>query len=472
MASQAPGDIRAPANIHARATGSGPDSNPTAAEHSHVGMDTGPNTISAVDDEEDDREEEENPHLPPLRDGIGDKNVVSKMLARLDRLESHCQLNPAQEEEIQGAAVQDESEGEDLSGSVSSLSSSMSALGESRSPLLGHRFTPTFTYSSNTATAREIWGRIKNPATRPRLISDSLCHLRGVEAAFFENQACLDATEAVIDGTAALCPSAPKPEVVQASTSTPILSSEFARECIHDLAERWLDKTQATATAAAPGQADLLAACFVISISPEAGNIELCWKMLRHACSIAKTLRYFHLDAAPHSSATEAEVVEKNRKRFKFWRLLRTDCSFRLSFGNPLLSAKASGLLTFRTVLGLSPVKRSVKTLVMLQYLDYSDGPGKTDEETLDALIAETETTMALWRPDDLLETKTNYISLLSVDMLLGSYKMLILLDQARQNQNRRRLTDQDRYSRLSPYTVKVARRSAGFSGLHALDWV
>ncbi|KAL4975147.1 hypothetical protein BDW66DRAFT_160766 [Aspergillus desertorum] len=69
MASETPGDIR----MHAqgRSTVSDPDSNPTAAEHSHVGMDTGSGTISAVDDEEDDREEEEeeeNPHLPPLRE--------------------------------------------------------------------------------------------------------------------------------------------------------------------------------------------------------------------------------------------------------------------------------------------------------------------------------------------------------------------------------------------------------------------
>ncbi|KAL4735781.1 hypothetical protein BDV11DRAFT_208185 [Aspergillus similis] len=70
IASQSPGDIRmqARAQTQGRATGSDPDSDPTAAEHSHVGMDTGPGTTSAVDEEEDDREEEENPHLPPLRE--------------------------------------------------------------------------------------------------------------------------------------------------------------------------------------------------------------------------------------------------------------------------------------------------------------------------------------------------------------------------------------------------------------------
>ncbi|KAL4993153.1 hypothetical protein BDV10DRAFT_198555 [Aspergillus recurvatus] len=66
MASQTPGDIRMQAQ--GRAAGSDPDSSPTAAEHSRVGMDTGPGTTSAVDEEEDDREEEENPHLPPLRE--------------------------------------------------------------------------------------------------------------------------------------------------------------------------------------------------------------------------------------------------------------------------------------------------------------------------------------------------------------------------------------------------------------------
>ncbi|KAL5043387.1 hypothetical protein BDW71DRAFT_199883 [Aspergillus fruticulosus] len=66
IASQTPGDIRMQAQ--ARATGTDPDSSPTAAEHSHVGMDTSRGTISAVDDEDDDAEQEENPHLPPLQD--------------------------------------------------------------------------------------------------------------------------------------------------------------------------------------------------------------------------------------------------------------------------------------------------------------------------------------------------------------------------------------------------------------------
>ncbi|KAL4767719.1 hypothetical protein BDW60DRAFT_211710 [Aspergillus nidulans var. acristatus] len=70
IASQTPGDIRmqARAQSQGRATRSDPDSDPTAAEHSHVGMDTGYRNTSAVDDEEDDREEDENPHLPPLRE--------------------------------------------------------------------------------------------------------------------------------------------------------------------------------------------------------------------------------------------------------------------------------------------------------------------------------------------------------------------------------------------------------------------
>ncbi|CBF74985.1 uncharacterized protein ANIA_03968 [Aspergillus nidulans FGSC A4] len=70
IASQTPGDIRmqAQAQSQGRATGFDPDSDPTAAEHSHVGMDTGYRNTSAVDVEEVDREEDENPHLPPLRE--------------------------------------------------------------------------------------------------------------------------------------------------------------------------------------------------------------------------------------------------------------------------------------------------------------------------------------------------------------------------------------------------------------------
>ncbi|KAL4745970.1 hypothetical protein BDW72DRAFT_207751 [Aspergillus terricola var. indicus] len=70
IASQTPGDIRmqAQAQTQGRATGSDPDSDPTAAEHSHVGMDTGYGNTGAVDNDEVDREEDENPHLPPLRE--------------------------------------------------------------------------------------------------------------------------------------------------------------------------------------------------------------------------------------------------------------------------------------------------------------------------------------------------------------------------------------------------------------------
>ncbi|KAL4993520.1 hypothetical protein BDV10DRAFT_198271 [Aspergillus recurvatus] len=262
------------------------------------------------------------------------------------------------------------------------------------------------------------------------------------------------------------------------------MAQHITRTCIA-LAERWLDETQATAAAAAPGQADLSAACFVISISLEAGNMGLSWKMLRHACSIAKALGYFRIDAVPHSFATEAELVEKNRKRFGFWHLLRMDCIFRLSLGKPAVIRKDEWAVNFPDSPGIIASKDKCEaadegddkdtcvieihflasmrqTLVMLRYLDYLDGPGKIDEETLDALIAETETTMALWRPDELLETKTNDMdSLLSVDMLLGSYGMLIILDQARQNQDRRQLEDQD--TRRSLQAFQAFMRSAGY---------
>ncbi|KAL4736238.1 hypothetical protein BDV11DRAFT_207773 [Aspergillus similis] len=241
------------------------------------------------------------------------------------------------------------------------------------------------------------------------------------------------------------------------------IAHHIIRICI-DLSERWLDETQATATAAAPSQADLLAACFVVSVSLEAGNIELCWEMLRHACSIAKALGYFHIDAVPQYSATESERVEKNRKRFEFWHLLRTDCMFRLSLGKPAVIrkgewAKGEDGDEDTRMFEIHFLASMRQTLVMLRFLDYTEGPDGIDEETVDALIADTEASMALWRPDEMLESKANRIdSLLSVDMLLGSYKMLIILDQARQNRSRSR--DHDRYPGLSSYTVQIARRS------------
>ncbi|KAL4745972.1 hypothetical protein BDW72DRAFT_207753 [Aspergillus terricola var. indicus] len=499
------------------------------------------------------------PRKTPVR---RDKDALSKILARLDRLERHCQLNPDQHEDgIQRQGVRDEDEDEDMSGTGSPPSSDMRALAESRSPLLEPSVTPVPTYSPSTAaaTARELWDLIKDPATRPRLISDALCHLRSVEATFFGSQACIDAIEAVVDGTGVLHTSAAQPEVAQDGTSTPTISKEVARECVHayfslyqfpgfrvpldkafllsipdllenphvqldfpsrliyynvilsglmlgkstststpgtegedsdddaiahhitriciDLAERWLDETQANAVATAPSQADMLAACSVVSISLEAGNIELCWEMMRHTCSIAKALGYFHIDAGPQFPATESEKIEKNRKRFEFWHLLRTDCMFRLLLGKPAVIRKGEWAVNFPDSPGIIASEKGGggdedthmfeihflasmrQTLVMLRYLDYTEGPDGIDEDTVDALIAETETSMALWRPDEMLESKVNRIdSLLSVDMLLGSYKMLIILDQARQNRDQNR--DHDGYPGLSPYTVDIARRS------------
>lgn len=124
-----------------------------------------------------------------------------------------------------------------MSGTFSSLSSDMRAPVEPRSPFLGPSFTPIPSYSLSTVptSAQILWNRIKDPATRPRLISDALCHLRGVEEAFFGNQALIDAIEALIDGPGVLHTSASQPEVVQAGTSTPTIPKEVARECIHGM---------------------------------------------------------------------------------------------------------------------------------------------------------------------------------------------------------------------------------------------
>ena len=157
----------------------------------------------------------------------------------------------------------------------------------------------------------------------------------------------------------------------------------------------------------------------------ESCDSELSWKVLGHACRIARALGYFSVDAErpihsnqeslPEKPPKPETEIEKNRKRFEFWHLLRTDCLFRLSFGKPALIAEGSWAVNFPdpSINGVDDAStRFIQihflasmrlTLVLLRYLDLINlkpGPAAPQyDEAMDSLITEVQTIMSDWSP-------------------------------------------------------------------------
>ncbi|KAL2845122.1 hypothetical protein BJX68DRAFT_269308 [Aspergillus pseudodeflectus] len=422
----------------------------------------------------------------PGKHGPSDDYVLANILRRLDRLENHCELNQEAAED---------------SMSISSHSSDV-LLPDSTSVPQEHL------NGFQSLTAREMWDLIKNPETRPRHLSDAFSHLRKLETLFFTNERCINAIESIIDGIEIPDTSQPRtiptiskemardwvqkyfdhyqfpgfrvPLEKNFLTSVPdlleiphvqldctsriiyynvllhgILLSETgydAKSAISQylyrtslaLAGDWVREVKYTA-------AGLSAACFLIAMALEGGDIEQSWKMLGEACKIARALGYFHVDSTLLEDDPNEPAEERNRKRFEFWHLLRTDCLFRLSFGKPALIPKGSWEVNFPqhpSITGIEDENSSTRvieihflasmrqTLVMLKYLEYMDtvlNPDEVDGAFISGLIEEVNSIRRLWKPDEILTMTTNHIdSWFSVDILLGCYKMFIILDQAR----------------------------------------
>lgn len=158
-----------------------------------------------------------------------------------------------------------------------------------------------------------------------------------------------------------------------------------------------------------------------MAVALEACNIELSWKILGHSCAIARALGYFCVDDDPEESNGQNSQIEnpienevdKNRKRFEFWYLLRTDCLFRLSFGKPALIPDGSWRVDLPdpTINGVDDASThfiqihflaSMRlTLVLLKYLNLVDTVPKPAAEvygrTVGRLIGEVQAIMRDW---------------------------------------------------------------------------
>lgn len=155
----------------------------------------------------------------------------------------------------------------------------------------------------------------------------------------------------------------------------------------------------------------------------EGCNSELAWKIFGQSCAIARALGYFSVDENSEGPNGQASVtgtpsengteVEKNRKRFEFWHLLRTDCLFRLSFGKPGSIPKGSWTVNlpdpsingadfestrFIQIHFLASMRLN---LAALKYLDLVDSEPDPDTEaynnTIDSLTAEVQSIMSDW---------------------------------------------------------------------------
>ncbi|OJJ42145.1 hypothetical protein ASPZODRAFT_155485 [Penicilliopsis zonata CBS 506.65] len=237
------------------------------------------------------------------------------------------------------------------------------------------------------------------------------------------------------------------------------------------LTDRWLDRIQNT-------PADMEAAFSMVSMALEACDSDLAWKIFGHACTIARSLGYFSVDTDPadpteaapaNEPATSETEVEKNRKRFTFWHLIRTDHLFRLSYGKPTLIPAGSWKVNFPdpTISGVDDESsRFIQihflasmrlALVVMKYLDWIDSGPDPDpilhDATVDGFLEEVQSIMSDWDTDKLLlMAKTGIDKRYYADMISGSYKILIVLHQSKKYHQER--------CHLPQHTVDISRKS------------
>lgn len=138
---------------------------------------------------------------------------------------------------------------------------------------------------------------------------------------------------------------------------------------------------------------------------------------------MAKALGYFSVDEFTSAEndqqsipvgtpAPEAEV-ERNRKRFGFWHILRTDCIFRMSFGKPTLIPAGSWKVDLPdpTINGVDDGKSNFiqihfissmrLALIVMRYLDWIERdaqPGPVSHDTvIDGYIDEVQSILSDW---------------------------------------------------------------------------
>ncbi|KAJ5941216.1 hypothetical protein N7516_001384 [Penicillium verrucosum] len=218
------------------------------------------------------------------------------------------------------------------------------------------------------------------------------------------------------------------------------------------LGEDWLKNIKDT-------PADFFAALTLVSLFLEFCNVDLSWKALAQACRISKALGFFSVDETPsegdneHSTEPESlphqAEVERNRKRFQFWHILRTDCLFRMCYGKPTLIPAGSWKVNFPdpTINGVNDessrfmqihfIASMRLTLIVMKYLDWVDGGKDPDpvshDATIDSFIDEVQLILSDWDAEGLLQMATNHVDVwFCVDVLFSTYKMLIVLYQSK----------------------------------------
>ncbi|KAJ5435517.1 hypothetical protein N7445_006402, partial [Penicillium cf. griseofulvum] len=223
------------------------------------------------------------------------------------------------------------------------------------------------------------------------------------------------------------------------------------QKCV-SLSEDWLKNIKDT-------PADFFAALSLMSLSLECCNIDLSWKALAQTCRISKALGFFSVDETPSKGdnqlSTEPESlprqaeVERNRKRFEFWHILRTDCLFRMCYGKPTLIPAGSWKVDFPdpTITGVDDessrfiqihfIASMRLTLIVMKYLDWVDRGKDPDpvshDATIDRFIDEVQLILSDWDAEGLLQMATNHLDVwFCVDVLFSTYKMLIILYQSK----------------------------------------
>ncbi|KAE8143826.1 hypothetical protein BDV38DRAFT_289660 [Aspergillus pseudotamarii] len=303
-----------------------------------------------------------------------DKRLLLEIVDRLKRLEEQVGLEDVPETEDNGVDSMSIS-------SVGAEAAQVTSLDEDPAQLV-------------PSVIRDIVNRINDEGSRSMLLSNVFCHLRHVDSCYFESNPCIKAVTSAV------------------SEIKPIQTLEGC-------------------------------------------NTDLAWKAFSHTCRISKTLGYFTVDETPNEGDNQVSTpagtplheaeIERNRKRFGFWHILRTDCLFRKSFGKPTLIPAGSWKVHFPdpTINGVDDESsRFIQIhflismrlgLILRKYLDWITGGPDPDPVSHDAIIEnyidEVQSILSDWDTASLLRTATNHIDIwLCIDVLIGSYEMLIVL--------------------------------------------
>ncbi|KAJ6156646.1 hypothetical protein N7497_005531 [Penicillium chrysogenum] len=377
---------------------------------------------------------------------ISEKGALVGVLKRLKRLEEHCGLDTFagnQDNEVDSMSIS----------SVESENTRNTTLPE----------IPTTIVPPGIC---DIVNRIKDEGSRSMLLSSVFCHLQQIESCFLENEQWLCAITSAMSEIHFMQDTQPAEPPEELSIPKDLAQQLIDYYYSFSHFEGFKIPLEKSFLASIPDllkipHVQLDCTCQIIYYTvllqgmvtkpealPRRGTLI---RILYQKCvSLSEDwLKNVKDTPADFFAALTLAEVERNRKRFEFWHILRTDCLFRMCFGKPTLIPAGSWKVNFPdpTINGIDhESSRFIQihfiasmrlALIVMKYLDWVDEGKDPDpvshDATIDSFIDEVQLILSDWDAEGLLQMATNHVDMwFCVDVLLSTYKMLIVLYQSK----------------------------------------